>query len=525
MILPIFSCNFEKTSNINFRGGLIKPANEIKNFDRLICPRCGGPIISPERLVSAYRSVSLPLKSIIKKGFLKRTEEMPNVWEVILNFAKKYPKQSLDKILENEENHDIFRKTIEESVAPDVSRQNREEYEKYLNTFDSIEFMIKKSSRTKLRSSSIVVKRLKPLLSYLKHVEKKAPYKMEVQARIGAFEELMYLSELYPKKSISEIFQEPQVKEYLSIMNSGIEESRKQKQKLYYGNIKDLVQQKTNCTKEEVQNFINNVKTSFMTGDVDIGVRAYKTKEYIRSFLAEKNALQIYPKIEKFLKEIPETLQNRYSLLESCIGVQNDSKIIDTVFKAYVGTTEHIFARSTGGGNYRSNVISMHKICNFRRSNTSYKDYIKYYPAFPKNVCKQVKQVSECIYQDKMNENCRLYLYPPQIKDTLILASDGVINPHVADYCRKSIPKFEERIRILQKKISSMNSERDRRIKQLQKCVNEEEKESIRTKICELNEQQKSLITELKNDRYYYNSLKGYLKKELNEHKELSDNL
>ena len=518
MILPVVSFSINKASDVNFQGRLIKPANDIKNIDRLTCPRCGGPIISPEKLVDAYRTVALPLKSVINLKFFNKTREMPDIWKVIENFAKEYPKKSLDKILENEENHDIFRKAIEERIAPGVSRQNKEEYEKNLHTFDSMEHMIRKASRMKLRSSSVVIKRIKSLLPYLKQVEKKIPYKLEVQARIGAFEELMYLSELYPKKRISEIINEPSVKEYITIMNKGIEDGRRYKQKAHYAQIKELVLEHAKCTQSEANDFISELKNIFMTSDVDIGVRACKTKEYIRKFLAERKALKIYPKIEKLLKEIPETLQNRYSVLMDCFDNENDSKIIDIIFKAYSGTDEHVFARSTGGGNFRSNIISMHKICNYRRSNTSYKDYVKYYPAFPKNMCKQVKQVSEYISQGRMNKRSRLYLYPPQIKETLVLASDGAINPHVADYCRKTIPMFEERIRILQKKISSMNSERDRRIKQLQKCGSEKERESVRAKINELNEHQKSLIFEIRNERYYYNSLKGYLKKELNEH-------
>ena len=116
-------------------------------------------------------------------------------------------------------------------------------------------------------------------------------------------------------------------------------------------------------------------------------------------------------------------------------------------------------------------------------------------------------------------------MYPAQIKDTLILASDGAINPLVADYCRKMIPKFEEKIRKLQKKISSMNDERDRYIRKLRKCNTEQEKEEVRAKIQTVLDKQKVLITEIKNSRYYYNSLKGYLKKELNEHQQLSDDL
>ena len=528
MIFPLGTYNYgnsSKSAEVSFTGRTIKLANEVKNLDKLTCPRCGGPIISPEKLINVYRSVCLPLKSVLNLDFFKRTQEMTNVWEVILSFAKKYPKQPLDKILEGEENHDIFRNAIEKMVAPDVDRSNRKEYEKYLRTFDSIEYMIRKSSRAKLRSSSVVVKKLKPLISYLKQVEKKVPYKADVQSRIGAFEELVYLSELYPKKRISEIVDDPCVKEYITIMNKGTEDGRKYKQKAYYEQIKELVMQKTGCTKAEAGKLINDIKALFMVSDVDIGVRVCKTKKYIRTFLAERKALTIYPKIEKILKEIPETLQNKYSILRDCCDRNNDSKIIDIIFKAYAGSTEHVFALSTGGGNYRSNVISMHKICNFRRANTSYKDYVKYYPAFPKNMCKQVKQVSDYIYQDKMDPNCRLYLYPPQIKDTLILASEGAINPLVADYCRKSIPKFEEKIRNLQRKISSMNHERDRYIRKLQRCETEQEKEEIRAKTNEVLDKQKVLITEIKNTRYYYNSLKGYLKKELNEHQELSDNL
>ena len=525
MILPVFNFNINQKSDINFNGLKLPPAREIKNIDRLCCPRCGGPIMAPEKLISAYRAISLPLKSIIRLGFLKRTEEIPNIWSVVANFAKKYPKLPLDKILENEENHDVFRKAIEETIAPNVDRKNNKEYEKRLKDFDSMEYMIRKASRARLRSSSVVIKRLKPLLSYLKQVEKTIPYKLEVQSRIRAFEELMYFSELYPKKCISEILDDPAIQQYVTVMNNGTENGRRYKQKVYYNMIKETVRKKTNCSKTKANEFIDNVKAMFMTGDVDIGARAYRTKAYIRSFLAERNALNIYPEIEKILGKIPETLQNEYSILESCLGRKNDSKIIDIIVKSFSGTTEHVFARSTGGGKYRSNEIAMHKICNYRRANTSYKDETLFYPDFAKNMCRQISQASKYILEGKMAQNDKYVLYPPQIKETLLRASEGIINPHVADYCMKEIPKIEQKNRIMQKEVNRKNFERNALIQKLHKCVNDQDKKTIRDEIEKINTEQKLLLAELKNIRYYYNSLKGYLKNELNNHQKLPDNL
>ena len=172
MILPVLNSSIKNTPDINFKGRLVRQASEIKNFPKLTCPVCGGPIIAPDVLADAYRVVSLPLKSVLKLDFLDKTKKMPKVWEILLNFAKKYPKKSLDKILENEEEHDIFRNSIEKTIVPDLDRENKEEYEKHMRDFNSVESKIKECARGKLRSSSIVINRFKSFIPMLKKMKK-----------------------------------------------------------------------------------------------------------------------------------------------------------------------------------------------------------------------------------------------------------------------------------------------------------------------------------------------------------------
>ena len=113
---------------------------------------------------------------------------------------------------------------------------------------------------------------------------------MDVQAKIGAFEELAYFCELYPKKRTSEILSEPSIKEYVRVMKTATEEGIRNKQKYYFSKIRDIVYKETSCTKSEAVAFVNDLKDVFINSDKDIGARFYNTRKFARNFLTEQNS-------------------------------------------------------------------------------------------------------------------------------------------------------------------------------------------------------------------------------------------
>ena len=475
MILPVAnlpSYSAYQFQNKSFTGAPSIKYKEIKNLHALTCPRCGGPIIEPQKLIGAYRTISLPLRQMLKNGYLDGNKNMKKVWELLNDFAEKYPEDSLDKILEDEKRHTLFRTAIEQTIVPNLDRNNREIYNANLHKFNSVEDGIRKSARTKLRSSSVVMKRLKSFLPYLKEIEQSEPYKTEIRGKIGALEELLYYSTLYPNKTLSEIVNEPSIRAYNEAMRNGLNEEFQHKQKLAFTEVRKTIKKRINCSDSVLNIFQKELMYAIFNSDKDPGVRLHKALELCKDFTEKNDCTNIYGKLSDIIKNIPEPPYNKY--VELCNGIDkyNDAKIVDSLLKQYVGSNEHFIARSDGGEDLRQNKISMHKGCNSKRSNMPYKYYIGIYPLAPYYIGKQIEQVSENILAGRMIS--KYDLYPPQMAATIKDATDGLVSPDVSKYCKKALKKSTIRLEENSEKIAAIADKRDKEIKHLQKLTEEE---------------------------------------------------
>ena len=508
MIFPVMNFNnlFIPASQVNFEGRKFIPAKEIKNLHMLTCPRCGGPIIEPQLPVEAYRSISRPLRIMLKKGFLDESKKRPEIWAVLNKFAEETPNSSLDKILENEEKHTILRRAIEKSIAPDADLNDAEVYKSYNYIFDKIENGIRKSARRELRSSGVVMRKLKQFLPYLKEIEQKEPFKNQIRAKIGAFEELIYYSNKYPNKTLSEIINMPGHVKFFTSMKEGLEKDFRHKKSLYFTEIQELLKNNLDCSEEELSKFRNKLVYVFLGSDEDPGFRKYNALNLVRVFLERKHGEELYEQVEKILEKVPEANYNKYTELCHCIGETNDAKIVDSIIKPYVGSSEHLTALSSGGEDKRDNIMSMHKDCNERRSNKPYTKYIQIYPEVPNNIYKQIREVSEQVYKDRMISYV-YNLYPLYVSNELRRITHGLITPNVEEYRLKAMKKSLARIRANEAKIRQISIQRD---KALVEIVKGNDTPELREQAEVLSKELRETIYKQENERSVYARLRKF---------------
>ena len=112
---------------------------ELRQIPKLTCSCCGKKMIPIEVLEKALKSISQPLLSLIKKGTFTDLFKDISIAALLTDLAIKHPKDSLDKILEDEE----CRKKITKTTG-----------NQYL--------ALKYASESDLRSANLVLKRMAP---------------------------------------------------------------------------------------------------------------------------------------------------------------------------------------------------------------------------------------------------------------------------------------------------------------------------------------------------------------------------
>lgn len=518
MILPIInfsSYSVYQPSKVVFGGYKQIRVKEIKNLPDLTCPRCGGPIIEPQRYIDAYREITLPLKYMIQKGYMDKSKDIPVIWEILNSFAEKYPNLSLDKILENEKEHDKFRMLVENVVVPGIDRKNRTVYNASKKKFDSLESGIRKSSRRELSKAPIAIENIQPFIQYLRKIEQTDPFPAEVRGKIEAFEYLKHQAYLYPDKTLSEIINLPENKYHIELMKKKNSDEFQEKSDKIFDDFRKIIMSNTDCSETLINGTIYSAKLALFSSSKDPGIRLNNAIKICESFTEQNHCPEIYDKLANLIKQIYEIPFNKYTELANYIGEQNDGKIIGGLLGQYIGSSDHFIARKNGGMDLRQNKISMHKGCNTKQGSEPKTEYIKIYPKYPEYTCEQSRQVSECIYKDMMIP--KYYLYPMQNAKNLREETKGIINPDVSEYLQKAIIKSEEKQEAYIKTARELCEKRDLKIAKLMQVKTEEEKQKLRTEIQELNVKINEQRDNLKEERRVYGAFMVY-DKELKSH-------
>ena len=482
------------------------PVKELKELDKLVCPGCGGPIIASEKLTKVFRSISAPLRRIIDAGYMDKAINKPGIWALLNDFANKYPKLSLDKILEDPENYALLRTSVEDLIVPGGHNAPRDVYEKYLKQISFMVNAIKKSSRAELRSASVVMDRLRIFRPYLEEIKKTSQYKAEIEGKLGAFDELTYYAHKYPDKRISEIIDMPNISEYNHMMHEGNKRDFKHKMRSCFYEIRNIIDKTCKYSdtyyrdiEEKVQNILYKEARGNEANriETDYGVRLKETKEFYKSWLTEIGCEKHYDKICEIVDRMPEMPYTKYTELVSHEKCNNDGMIIISLLNQYIASNDHIEALSEGGPNILSNIMIWHKGCNADRQSLNYGIRSEIYPRMPFYCEQQISQVCNHIYNGRIQ---KYSLYPFQVSRKLQEQGGGKINPDTSTYRKKMIKKLNTAIETNSTKLGQLKHLRDKKIIEIEQTPIEL-RESVRLRVEKMTQEINELIKLIKEDK------------------------
>lgn len=404
---------------------------EIKRIPGVTCACCGGKVIMEEAVKKAYTTVSKPLINIIKNGWMDKWQEFPMIWKTLNVFAQVNPKESLDKMLKRDEEFVLLKKAIVKDVTGDPNKTTRDPEEK--NKILDIFATVVNDSRSELKTAKTVISRFSVFKPYLDEM------------RGEVFELLEIYSKKFPRKSLKEIINEPNINKTHGLKNSLQRNLVSLKREHYIDEIetligktnpqalKDLEEEKTN-----ILNIINRIK--------DNRIKEYKLKELYTKILSSNNCLNLQDKVNELIDKIPlEYGSADYYFVSCAYKNSNDFEIINNIIAPYISSYDHIIARASGGKDEIGNGLTFHTKCNRNRGKMHYNEFSMYYPEMIKYTKKQIDYISGVLLKGKASDYLRYW--PLKVSKNLIEYTDGKFAPDVTEYCKKRLKQIEKKLK------------------------------------------------------------------------------
>ena len=101
--------NPRSSDGFQFKGAKFQ---EIKFLPRLSCACCGRKMINPSDYYKAFSAIAKPFSKIINSNTFANWKKQPAIWSILQDFATKYPKFSLDRIMNDKENRVILKTAL-----------------------------------------------------------------------------------------------------------------------------------------------------------------------------------------------------------------------------------------------------------------------------------------------------------------------------------------------------------------------------------------------------------------------------
>ena len=414
----------------------------VKQIPDLVCACCGKKVLNADKFSKITARIAKDLKFNLDNGALDYVKRIyPEAWDYLLILAEKYPKKTLEEILEKD-NGTYKQLKQKVSLYFELPNKKSRSYEKISNDrkISSAFFEIIGHSRTFMKSSSEVMKKLMPLKSYLYGLRKEVFEQYEIYAR------------KYPEKTLQEIINMPEISSFHEMKNIMQRASTREKSDYHFENIVNLVQKKN----PKAVDYFRELKEKAMEifeNESDIQAREYYLKEIYLNALEEYNCLSLKNKVLNEINNIPLT----YLTVDSYFSYAKyhnytDGKILASLFQPVLTSEEHLYAISDGGSDKTSNKIVMHRSCNLMRANKPYTEVLKYRPDMAKHVTKQIQTVIDNLLKGKLP--IFLDFYPINIVQNLKNISNGLINIDLTKYCEANLSKFEQERDIAEKMLS-----------------------------------------------------------------------
>ena len=486
--------NHKKSLNFKSRDYFLK----IKQLPEMSCGCCGKKVLWVDKYIDAVTSLSKPLKVVLSHGKLDYVQKVfPEAWKTLIGFATKYPEQTLDEIVESQENYVQLKVNIAERLEDPSIEENTKE-RNYLDRRIGREFFdLLARSRCMMKNSSTVIEKMLPLKSYL-HGEKKE-----------AFELLENYAKIYPDKTLREIVEE--IHTFHEKRDSDFRKNKIIEINQHFSNIKNITKEKA-PEMYEFMDFIEKQSWEILKTEKDPSCRKYKIKNlYIENF-KKYGYNNILPEILKEIEAIPVVLVNADTFLAHAYWKNfSDGKILDTIFNPIFSTEEHIIRIANHGVDRIGNKTVLCKECNDLRKD-NYDTFVEYHPEMLENYQKQINIVIDSLINEELDEDYRFYPYT--ISQTLKTDSKGKIDLDLVSYSKVMIKKVKQRLAKLEKEVEKLTEKRNELICSILK-TSPELMAMISEKIDNTNKETQALRDKIWTER----NLQSIASKYLNERK------
>lgn len=420
--------NNNNNNSISF--GAVEKIKHIKRLPNAPCALCGKKAIMEDAVKKAYASVTLPLSVIVGKGLMDKWKDKPLIWEVITVFAQVFPKESLDQMIVRDEEFLLLKKAAVKEIINIRGGDGTDQasHKAILKLYNSV----LQDSRSELKPAEIVLKKFKKFKKLLQGIWK------------DTFEQLQIYAKKYPSLRLFEILNIPEIKKFHGIRNNFNKIQKKNERDYHFKIIEEIVQK----SKPEMLEDINNAKKELMDSFNEIKfmeARKHNAKKIYSKVLEKHNALELKNKIFKELEKLPYSHSSVDGLITNFTYFENtDGQIIDNVISPFISSYEHIIPRSKNGKNALGNGLMFHTICNKKRGNTPYTEFLEYHPELEKNIKKQIMFFTEALLKGEMEDS--LKYEPLKVTRTLNEYTNSQIIPDIREYCIKRIQAVSEKI-------------------------------------------------------------------------------
>ncbi len=438
--------------------------NRIKSLPNMVCAICGKKTISNDVYIKAITSISKPLVYNMGKGALDYLQKLyPLVWEQFQNFAERFPKLTIDEILEKEGNYADLKRAVVKTLEPvpvPCHTPERIELDRNIGKvfFDAIE-----NARTHMKSSSVVMKGLMELKGYLDGIKKDVFEQFEIYAR------------KYPKKTLSEIIRIPEIQKFHSVKNLLQRIETREKLDYHFENIRELVKKKNPKAVEHFDELKEKVLEMFET-EKDEDARIYYAKNMYKEALKKHKCDSIEEAVLNEIDQVPRSFLTKDSYFNYIYNHgYTDGRIIFSLFSPLLASEDHILAVSRGGLDRHENKCITHRACNGMRGSKPYSEMVKFHPEMPNYAQEQM----DIVTQNILNHNLpnELLFYPVKTAETYYRESNGNIDLDITDYCIKGMEQSSSRLDNIEAEVNSLSEEKQKIEEQISDLNNNSRKE------------------------------------------------
>lgn len=481
----------------NFKGIVYQ---EIKYLPKIRCACCDRKMINPIELGRAFAKVSKPLSQIMEKGVLLCWQQQPEIGKILEDFAKKFPKFSLDKIIDDKDNRTILKLALVERVKKDsekeLERMNPDEKFRYIDKAVLDQFGdIVNRSRDPLRGAGAVMKRM-------------ASFKQCLDGeKLATFEQLEIYAQKYPRKTLKEIINMDEIYKFHRTKDLLQRTEKREKLDFHFTNIEKMIK-KFDPNSENLIYDLKNIVLDSFEHYRDECSRIYYAKNLYKKALEQYNDNKLVEKVWKELEQIPTSFITKDSFLVYAKNHNySDNRIIASLLIPSEVSFEHIVPRSENGINHATNGIVLCRDCNQRRGSVPYEEFIQYHPKMPYNTQKQIQTIADYILKGRMDSMYRFW--PIKVAQTLNDYTNGAINPDVSEYAKKALKQSKlkninnsEELKVIKEKRNTKFKEKDELIKKL---------DEINKTLANLKEEKNNIQEQDKIENFLQDTLDEYL--------------